>query len=310
MDEKWMAAVRAAVEKYSDYTPGAHCVAEIVAAVRANSPTAAPTAPVSQPYTDRADQAGFEKWARSHGEIFLELAAEMRCENGWFPATYWSGRAEIAWRAWANGRVSVAPVSQPAAQEQKQAAREAAARKALSMEGEALHCIGPLSVLPEEKPTGQVYGIIDPDYGRIYTMVRKLAWEEGYAIGLHGSFTRDLDMIAVPWEGGRRCNPEKLVARILQATGLREASGNPGEKPHGRKVWTLLLPEFGDPRFVDLSIMPLPAAPQPITAPAGSEQAYTADEIGLAAADVGISDSKYEALCTALAAQQKNGRQE
>lgn len=106
--------------------------------------------------------------------------------------------------------------------------------------------------------TGQVYGIIDPDYGRIYTIVRKLAWEEGYAIGLHGSFTRDLDMVAVPWDAGRRCNPEKLVARILQATGLKEAHGNPGIKPHGRKVWTLLLPEFGDPRFVDLSIMPCP----------------------------------------------------
>lgn len=112
------------------------------------------------------------------------------------------------------------------------------------------------------KETGQVYGIIDPDYGRIYTMVRKLAWEEGYAIGLHGSFTRDLDMIAVPWEAGRRCNPEKLVARILQATGLKEAHGNPGIKPHGRKVWTLLLPEFSDPRFVDLSIMPCPEVPQ------------------------------------------------
>lgn len=48
----------------------------------------------------------------------------------------------------------------------------------------------------------------------------------------------------------------------------------------------------------------------PITAPAGSEPTYTADEIGGAAADVGISDSKYEALCVALAAQQKNGRKE
>ncbi len=115
----------------------------------------------------------------------------------------------------------------------------------------------PRPAMPEEKPTGQVYGIIDPDYGRIYTMVRKLAWEEGYAIGLHGSFTRDLDLIAVPWEAGRNCKPEKLVARILQATGMTIArTGNPGEKPFGRLAWTLLLPEFGDPRFVDLSIMP------------------------------------------------------
>lgn len=116
---------------------------------------------------------------------------------------------------------------------------------------------GCVATMPEEKATGQVYGIIDPDYGRIYTMVRKLAWEEGYAIGMHGSFTRDLDLIAVPWEAGRNCTPEKLVARILQATGMTIArTGNPGDKPYGRLVWTLLLPEFGDPRFVNLSIMP------------------------------------------------------
>jgi hypothetical protein len=32
--------------------------------------------------------------------------------------------------------------------------------------------------------------------------------------------------------------------------------GKEGEKPHGRLVWTLKFTTFGDPRFVDLSIMP------------------------------------------------------
>lgn len=103
------------------------------------------------------------------------------------------------------------------------------------------------------------YGIIDPDYARAYTVIRKLAWEEGYAIGLHGSFTRDLDLIAVPWAGGRPvCEPEHLIRRIVAADilGLREQHGNPGIKPHGRKVWTLLFTAFSDPRFIDLSIMP------------------------------------------------------
>lgn len=112
---------------------------------------------------------------------------------------------------------------------------------------------GPMSMA--EHQTGQVYGIIDPDYGRFYTMLRKLAWEEGYAIGLHGSFTRDLDLIAVPWID-KPCEPEHLVRRILSATGLTSMHGNPGMKPQGRLVWTLLFPAFGDPRFVDLSIIP------------------------------------------------------
>lgn len=116
-------------------------------------------------------------------------------------------------------------------------------------------------------PPGAVYGIIDPDYGRAYTMIRKLAWEEGYAIGLHGSFTRDLDLIAVPWTE-KPCEPEHLVRRILAATGLTSMPSNPGTKPQGRLVWTLLFPGFDDPRFVDLSIMPRANSPAAQQAPA------------------------------------------
>ena len=99
------------------------------------------------------------------------------------------------------------------------------------------------------------YGIIDPDYARIFTIARLLAWQEGYALAMHGSFTRDLDLIAVPWTD-RACEPEHLVRRLLSACEekLREQSGNPGLKPHGRKVWTLVFSGFADPRYVDLSI--------------------------------------------------------
>lgn len=101
-----------------------------------------------------------------------------------------------------------------------------------------------------------VYGIIDPDYARIFTVARLLAWQEGYAVAMHGSFTRDLDLVAAPWTD-KACEPEHLVRRILAACeNLREQHGNPGAKPHGRKVWTLIFSAFGDPRFVDLSILP------------------------------------------------------
>jgi len=71
---------------------------------------------------------------------------------------------------------------------------------------------------------------------------------------MHGSFTRDLDIVAVPWTE-KACEPEHLVRRVLASNlNLSEANGNPGSKPHSRRVWTLMLPEFGDPRFVDLSI--------------------------------------------------------
>lgn len=113
------------------------------------------------------------------------------------------------------------------------------------------HRLGPVQGLP--------FGIIDPDYARVYTIIRNLAWQEGYAIGLHGSFTRDLDLIAVPWTD-TACEAEHLVARILDATDLKSQHSNPGIKPHGRRVWTLLFPGFSDPRWVDLSIVPFTKA--------------------------------------------------
>lgn len=45
----------------------------------------------------------------------------------------------------------------------------------------------------------QVFGIIDPDYGRVFTMARLLAWQYGYSCCVQGSFTRDLDLLLTPW---------------------------------------------------------------------------------------------------------------
>jgi len=98
------------------------------------------------------------------------------------------------------------------------------------------------------------YGVIDPDYARIFTIARCLAWQEGYALAMHGSFTRDLDMVAIPWTDAA-CDPLKLAKRIAQAADL-ELHGEPGQKPHGRLAFTMLFKAFGDPRFVDLSVMP------------------------------------------------------
>ena len=102
---------------------------------------------------------------------------------------------------------------------------------------------------------GLSYGIIDPDYARVFTQARAVAWTEGYAIMMHGSFTRDLDLLAVPWTD-RACEAEHLVRRIEAATKLTVISGKPSVKPHGRLAWTLVFPKFEDPRFVDLSVMP------------------------------------------------------
>jgi len=116
---------------------------------------------------------------------------------------------------------------------------------------------------------GVGYGIIDPDYARIFTIARVLCWSEGYALTMHGSFTRDLDLVAVPWTDRAR-EPEHLARRVLEACGLKDSHSNPGEKPHGRLVWTMRLPDFGDPRFVDFSIVP--PTPTPATGSGGEAE--------------------------------------
>lgn len=114
-------------------------------------------------------------------------------------------------------------------------------------------------------PAGVPFGIIDPDYARYYTMIRTTAWQCGYAIGLHGSFTRDLDLIAAPWTP-QALPPELLIKQIEWRTDLKRQEEAFREKPHGRMCWSLLLPGFTDPRWIDLSVMPRSAvAPTPST---------------------------------------------
>jgi len=101
---------------------------------------------------------------------------------------------------------------------------------------------------------GMPYGIIDPDYARYYTKIRCTAWQHGYAIAMHGSFTRDLDLVAIPWEE-RACAPDTLIAAIEYRTDLKR-QGPPSERAHGRLSVSMLLPGFEDPRWIDLSILP------------------------------------------------------
>lgn len=116
------------------------------------------------------------------------------------------------------------------------------------------HCKNDLPAAPQTA-SGSVYGIIDPDYARVFTMARVLAWAEGYALLFHGSFTRDLDLVAVPWTGAA-CEPEHLLKRIISAADLKIVVENDDTKHWGRMVWTLAFKTFGDPRFIDFSIMP------------------------------------------------------
>lgn len=97
--------------------------------------------------------------------------------------------------------------------------------------------------------------------------IRRLARKCGYAIAVHGSCTRDFDLIAVPWTL-EAIEPmdlaialSKVTAKYWKGREAFEAEGF-GGKPHGRKCFVLYLGCHGAGKksaaiYIDLSVMPL-----------------------------------------------------
>jgi hypothetical protein len=137
--------------------------------------------------------------------------------------------------------------------------------------------VGPPTVLWKSPPSeGLTYGIIDPDYARVFTQARIVAWQYGYACLMHGSFTRDLDLLLVPWTVQAKGNDEQLFKLIAQATGLRFKDGETeihkakvdfSDKPHGRLSCSLYFPNFGDKRWVDFSVITISVMSLPLVKP-------------------------------------------
>lgn len=110
---------------------------------------------------------------------------------------------------------------------------------------------------PAVREEGLPYGIIDPDYAAFFTVARLVAWSYGYGVGLHGSFTRDLDLILVPWTDRANPDPDHVLKNIESRSGWKRIKDDGSKHPHGRLVWTLTSRRFECPRFIDIGFMPL-----------------------------------------------------
>ena len=76
----------------------------------------------------------------------------------------------------------------------------------------------------------------------------------GYAIALHGSMTKDMDVIAVPWTK-RALRAQTMVRRMCEAMDLSfDHESNPSKRPHGRRAWSLVFDNGCG--YIDLSVMP------------------------------------------------------
>ena len=90
-------------------------------------------------------------------------------------------------------------------------------------------------------------------YVGLLDILTKAADKCGYAIALHGSLSRDMDVIAIPWKE-KVTTPDKLVEVLSDAIGV--SVDNISEwraKPHGRASKVIHL---GDGAYIDLSITP------------------------------------------------------
>ena len=102
-------------------------------------------------------------------------------------------------------------------------------------------------------------------YEKHIDTIRLVAREHGYAIGVHGSLARDIDLIAVPWV--EEASAGDVLARAIEiAIGGFIYNGDmidgqpydrdampPEVKPHGRLAWSL---HVGGGPYIDLSVMP------------------------------------------------------
>lgn len=91
----------------------------------------------------------------------------------------------------------------------------------------------------------------------ILPAIREVARENGYAVAVHGSLKRDIDLVAVPWTDC--ATPVDELAKDIRGAvrsvlGRCHFLGDPKQKPHGRVAYMLV--HMGHAGEIDLSIFP------------------------------------------------------
>lgn len=131
-----------------------------------------------------------------------------------------------------------------------------------------------VATTPETNPKLAVSAIAEPKqwvvvknrdeleefYRGVLMNIRAEAYAHGYAIGLHGSMRRDLDLIAIPWTDDHADKDDLAHAIQEAALGLPQASFQWEKKPQGRLAtsFPVCWPEWNETNVghIDLSVMP------------------------------------------------------
>ena len=93
-------------------------------------------------------------------------------------------------------------------------------------------------------------------YARLLPRLQLIGWQLGYTLAVHGSLSRDLDIVAAPWIEAA-APAEHLVQALADEMGEGAWYRQPSSKPHGRRAWSIHFGTFRNAHlYIDLSVMP------------------------------------------------------
>ena len=92
-----------------------------------------------------------------------------------------------------------------------------------------------------------------PIYCVLYPKLAEITRKHGYALAVHGTLGKDMDLICVPWVQSPSSS-DIVVKEIISNFTLKQI-GDPAVGLHGRLIYTLSL-TFGE-CYLDLSFMPV-----------------------------------------------------
>ena len=99
-------------------------------------------------------------------------------------------------------------------------------------------------------------------YDALINALRYVAYRGGYAIAVHGSLKRDIDLVACPWRenpitpNGLISNIQSICEQVIGFGYFKEGDKQPETKPCGRLAYTIYLEHGEDSIYLDISVMP------------------------------------------------------
>lgn len=93
-----------------------------------------------------------------------------------------------------------------------------------------------------------------PAYCALYPGLAEITRRHGWALCIHGTLARDMDLTCIPWITSPS-DPEEVLREITTHFALRLTENIPTQKEHGRLSYGLSGEDIGG-FFIDLSFMP------------------------------------------------------